>query len=249
MRFISDTVSDGVRERLFAVDDVTGVLWQPAGAGRTRPLVLLGHGGGGAHKKSAKPWARRLTARGFAAAAIDAPGCGDRPSSAELQRQLTDLRSRIAAGEEAAPLVARSNAELARRAVPEWRAVLDAVHQFAGGPVGYWGVSLGSTIGIPLVAAEPRIAAAVFGIASGENLMEPAARITVPVRFLLQWDDELVPRDAGLAVFDTFASAEKTMHANPGRHREVPAFETDSAERFLARHLAADPEPPVSRPG
>ena len=48
---------------------------------------------------------------------------------------------------------------------------------------------------------------------------------------------ELVLRDSGLALFDAFASPEKTLHANPGRHAGVPAFELDSSERFFARHL------------
>jgi dienelactone hydrolase len=239
MRFTSETASDGVCERLFVLDGITGVLWQPAGATGTRPLVLLGHGGGGGHARPLAGWARRLTACGFAVAAIDMPGCGGRTRSEADERALADLHKRIAAGgEQVLPLIARSNAELANRVVPEWRAVLDALNEFAGGPIGYWGVSLGSTIGIPLVAAEPRITAAVLGIASGENLMEPAAKITVPVQFLLQWDDEHVPRDSGLALFDAFASREKTLHANPGRHAEIPAFELDSSERFFARHLS-----------
>ena len=40
-----------------------------------------------------------------------------------------------------------------------------------------------------------------------------------------------------LALFDALASAEKTLHANPGRHGEIPAFELDSSLRFFARHL------------
>ena len=98
-------------------------------------------------------------------------------------------------------------------------------------------MSLGSAIGVPLTAAEPRITAAVFGLAGHETLAEAAARVTVPVEFLLQWDDELVPRDSGLALFGAFASREKTLHANPGRHAGVPAFELDSSERFFTRHL------------
>jgi hypothetical protein len=46
-----------------------------------------------------------------------------------------------------------------------------------------------------------------------------------------------VPRTQSLALFDALASAEKTLHANPGKHGEVPAFEIDSTVRFLARHL------------
>jgi len=73
--------------------------------------------------------------------------------------------------------------------------------------------------------------------AGHEVLAEAAARITVPVEFLLQWDDEQVSRESGLALFDAFGSAEKTLHANPGRHAAVPRFELDSAERFFGRHL------------
>lgn len=46
MRFISETISSGVSERLFTLGDITGVLWEPAGATGRRPLILLGHGGG-----------------------------------------------------------------------------------------------------------------------------------------------------------------------------------------------------------
>ena len=31
-----------------------------------------------------------------------------------------------------------------------------------------------------------------------------------------------------------FGSGEKTLHANPGRHREVPGFELDSSVRFFS---------------
>lgn len=77
----------------------------------------------------------------------------------------------------------------------------------------------------------------MFGLAGHEALGETAARITIPVEFLLQWDDELVARESGLALFDAFASPEKTLHANPGRHMDVPRFEVESSVRFFARHL------------
>lgn len=62
--------------------------------------------------------------------------------------------------------------------------------------------------------------------------------MTIPVQLLLQWDDELVPRASGLALFDALASSDKTLHANSGRHLDVPRFEIESAERFFLRHLA-----------
>ena len=145
----------------------------------------------------------------------------------------------MAAGEPVGPQIARYNAAQAERAVPEWRATLDALRAQPGldGPVGIWGLSMGSAIGVPLAAAEPRITAAVFGLAGHETLGEAAARVTIPVEFLLQWDDELIPRESGLALFDAFASREKSLHANPGRHGDVPMFEVESSLRFFGRYL------------
>jgi pimeloyl-ACP methyl ester carboxylesterase len=241
MRFDSATTSDGVREQDFTLDGIPGVLWSPAGAAGRRPLVLLGHGGG-QHKKGPGLVARAhrlVTACGFAAAAIDMPGFGDRPKTEQDQRFLAEIARRRAAGEPIGEYVAAYNVTMvAPRAVAEWRAVLDALQdRGADGPVGYWGVSLGTLIGVPLAAAEPRIRAAVFGLAGAGAVAEAAARVRIPVEFLLQWDDELVPRADGLALFEAFAAVEKTLHANPGRHMEVPEFELDSSRRFLARHL------------
>lgn len=53
----------------------------------------------------------------------------------------------------------------------------------------------------------------------------------------MQWDDEHIPREAALALFAAFASKEKTLHANSGRHKDLPRFEADSAVRFFARHF------------
>ena len=245
---MSMTTSDGVSEQDFTVGDIPGVLWFPAGATGPRPLVLLGHGGGQDKKgPGLAPRARRLvTGCGFAAAAIDMPGYADRPKTEQDERFMADLAERRAAGLPVAERILHYSLTLAERAVPEWQAVLDALAEAgAAGPVGYWGVSLGTLIGVPLAATEPRIRAAVFGLAGRTGLAEAAARITIPVEFLLQWDDELVPRASGLALFGALASAEKTLHANPGRHREVPEFELDSSQRFLARHLGPGQGAPI----
>jgi pimeloyl-ACP methyl ester carboxylesterase len=240
MQFTTQLSADGVTERHFRLGEVPGVLWSPAAASGPRPLILIGHGGS-QHKTapSVLGRARRfVTAGGFAAAAIDAPGHGDRPKTAADEEFIASIRARMAAGEPVADVLDGHHAALAEQVVPEWRAVLDALLAAgAGGPVGYWGVSLGSMTGIPLAGGEPRIKAAVFGLAGGPALAHAASRLTIPVEFLLQWDDELVPRDRGLALFGAFGSAQKTLHANPGRHREVPAFELDSSVRFFVRHL------------
>ncbi|MFF7262386.1 dienelactone hydrolase family protein [Streptomyces sp. NPDC008159] len=243
MRFNSETSSDGVREHLFTLDEIPGVLWTPDGAVGPRPLIVMGHGGG-QHKKAPGVVARALrfvTECGFAVVAVDVPGHGDRPKDENYDRIVTENQARAAAGEELAPLIAGFQALVARRTVPEWKAVLDAVQElpFVGtGPVGYWGVSLGCGLGVPFVAAEPRVRAAVLGLGGALASAEAARRITVPVEFLVQWDDERVPREQGLALFDALGSAEKTLHANPGGHGEIPRFELDSTVRFFARHLS-----------
>jgi pimeloyl-ACP methyl ester carboxylesterase len=235
MHVTAEQTANGIREREFRAGEISGVLWTPAGAG-PRPLILMGHGGG-SHKKSPGQRARAhhfVTACGFAVAAIDAPGHGERPRTADDERRLAVVQERIDAGEPFREELARANAERAAIAVPEWQAVLDALPE---GPVGYYGVSLGTAIGIPLSAAEPRITAAVLGLAGHAGLAETAKRITIPVEFVLQWDDELIPREESLALFDAFASADKTLHANPGGHLAVPALELESAARFFTRHL------------
>ena len=243
MRFIAETTSDGVTERLFTLGDVPGAVWAPAEATGPRPLVLLGHGGGG-HKTAPTIVARAhryVTGSGFAVAAIDAPGWGGRPVPAEYEPFNAEIEELTAAGKPLGDAFARRGLVAAKIAIPEWQATIDALTGLdwigAGGPVGYWGLSLGSALGVPLVAAEPRISAAVLGLMGYETLAEAAAQITVPVEFVLQWDDEIVPRESALALFDAIGSAEKTLHANPGRHMDVPMFEVDSSERFFARHL------------
>lgn len=242
MRFTSETSSDGVFEQLFLLGDISGVLWTPRGADGTRPLILMGHGGGQNKKvPGIVDRAHRFVAEsGFAAVAVDAPSHGDRPEHAEFTRIATEYETRLDAGGGLAPLIASFQALVIREIVPEWQRVLNAVQKLSHvgmGPVGYWGVSLGCVIGVPLIAAESRVRAAVLGLCGAEVSAETAARITVPVEFLVQWDDERVPLTQSLALFDAFASTEKTLHANPGKHGGVPAFEMDSTLRFFDRHL------------
>ncbi len=182
-----------------------------------------------------------VTGCGFHVAAIDAPGHDGRPRTVYDEQEIAAMRQAMATGEPVGPIVVRYNAHLAERAVPEWRATLDALQELpeigTEGPVGYYGLNMGTAIGVPLTAVEPRITAAAFGLHWPDALAETAKQITIPIEFTLQWDDEHIPRESGLALFDAFASKEKTLHANAGRHKELPRFEADSAVRFFARHL------------
>jgi dienelactone hydrolase len=240
VRCTADSSINDVRRRDFTVAEIPGVLWSPAATSGPAPLVLLGHGGGeDKRSRGMDGRAARLVAAGFAVVVLDAPGHGGRPLTETDERERAALSRAMAAGEPVGPIVTRYNADIAERAVPEWRAVLDALLDLPelGGAVGYYGLNMGTAIGVPLTAVEPRITAAVFGLFWPDTLIDTAGRITVPIEYSLQWDDEHIERDRGLALFDAFASTEKSLHANSGRHKDLPRFEADSAVRFFARHL------------
>ncbi|MET7573256.1 alpha/beta hydrolase [Streptomyces sp. NPDC005492] len=245
--FTAESTSSGVIQHDFTMGEVTGALWSPVSGADRAPLVLMGHGGGN-HRKSPAMTGRAqrlVTDGGFHVAVIDAPGHGGRPLTEHDEREIDAMQRAMEAGEPVGEIVVRYNAHLAERAVPEWLATLDALQKLpeigAEGPVGYFGLNMGTAIGVPLTALEPRITAAVFGLFWYDDaIAESARRITVPIEYTLQWDDEHIPRESGLALFDAFASREKSMHVNSGRHKELPRFEVDSAVRFFVRHLRKD---------
>jgi dienelactone hydrolase len=229
-----------------AGENVPAVMWLPERPARRRPLVLLGHGAG-MHKET--PLIARLgswlaSAPGYACLAIDLPFHGERTPPEESG--LSPLQRRARMGLDA---WRERNSQATGRAVADWRAAMDAaqdVDPVPHGPAGYLGLSMGTRFGVPLIAAEPRITAAVLGLfgttaAGSESDFTRAARqVTVPVLFLQQWDDQLFPRNDGLALFDLLGSTEKTLHANPGGHLDIPRAEIDNAVRFLRRHLDSD---------
>lgn len=258
MHFISRTSAktsyetgvDGIREQLFTHThdgtELPGVLWTPTSApgdaphkgGRQRPLILICHGGG-QHKKAPEVMtlAHRLVRDlGAAVASVDVPGHGDRPTHREFDRLSGEMDERLGNGEDRATLIAGFQAHVARQTVPEWRSVLDALQsldQVGDGPVGYWGVSLGCGLGVPFVAAEPRVQAAVLGLGTSLASADDAARITVPVEFLMQWDDQYVSRERALALFDALASPQKIPACQSRRARRDPRLRTGPEHRVL----------------
>ncbi|MFI6866401.1 alpha/beta hydrolase [Nocardia sp. NPDC050406] len=244
MHVISETSSNGVIERTFTLGDITGVLWSPESAADGAPLLLSGHPAG-MDKKAPIHVARAhasVTTDGFHVATIDIPGHGDRPRTARDNHLIDGFRRARADGDPSfGRILADYCACVAERAVPEWRATIDALQSLpdigAGAPIGYVGMSLSSAIGIPLTANEPRITAAMFGWASAhDDLLEAAKRVTVPIEYLLPWDDQEIPREFGLELFGAFASENKVLHAFPGGHHQVPR-DGGVDTRFFARHL------------
>ena len=242
MRFTSEQrLDDGVLERGFTLGEVPGILWTPGPPSAPAPLILLGHPGG-LHRMYPRlaARARHAAAEGFASATIELPWSGDRPRSAAAEEARADLLRALAAGGPVDDLVVRRLVlPLVDKAVPEWRAALDALLPLPGigGPVGYSGGVI--AIGIRLAVVEPRISAALLFAGSfvPRSTFEEARQITIPLQVLLQWDDEGNDRQLALDLFDAFGSPEKTLHANMGGHTGVPRFEGDDGNRFFARHL------------
>ncbi len=238
MRFTDETLERGVSERRFDLEvegrAVPGLLWTPGEARGSRPLVLLGHGGS-SHKRAAYilAMARRLVRHhGFAAAAIDGPGHGDRVRS-DLDRgsmPVEEWRRRVYSSSAFDDMIA------------DWRETLDSLQKLDEvgiAPVGYWGVSMGTVFGLPFVAAEPRIQAAVLGLMGSQipRAMRDAPSIRCPVLFVQQLEDELMQREHVVELFDAIGSDDKRLHANPGKHSAMPRDEWDATEAFLAERL------------
>ncbi|MFD4557428.1 dienelactone hydrolase family protein [Streptomyces sp. NPDC058469] len=239
MHFISERrLDDGVLEREFTLGEIPGTLWTPESVAPA-PLILMAHNNG---LPKAEPRlvarARLSAASGYAVATIDAAGCGDRPRSVADEQARADLRRAMRAGEPVDEIFESFIGPLVEKAVPEWRTTLDALLALPeiGGPVGYAGWT---ALGIRLVVAEPRVTAAGF-FAGGyvpRAQREEARQATVPLLFLLQWDDEGNPRQRALDLFDAFGTKEKTLHANLGGHTGTPWFEREDGDRFFGRHL------------
>jgi dienelactone hydrolase len=237
-----DDIVKGVRERRFDIErqghTVPGLLWTPPDADGPRPLVLIGHGASGSKREDyVVALGRRLVRHlGFAAAAIDGPVHGDRrqKSGPGPDMPFFDFGQ-----------LWSSDPTMTDSIVADWQAVLDALQgepDIGVGPVGYWGLSMGTILGLPLVAAEPRIRVAVLGLMgltgpTRSRIVTDAPKVLCPVLFLMQWHDELFPRDKVNELFNALGSPDKRLHAHPGKHGDVPPEEFEASERFLALHL------------
>ncbi len=225
---------------------VPGLLWTPAAGDGPRPLVLLGHGGSGSKRQDCVVAMARRLVRGYgiAAAAIDGPVHGARRSGPPAPPALVLA--------EFAQLWANDGDAMTDAMVGDWRATLDALRSLpdiGSGPVGWWGVSMGTIIGLPVVAADDRIGAAVLGLMgltgpTRARIARDSPNVRCPVLFLVQWDDRTFHHDVAVALWECLGSRDKRLVAHPGEHGDLPADAFENTARFLARHLALDGEPP-----
>ncbi len=241
-----DLLRDGVRQRRFDVlragRRIPGLLWTPAEGEGPRPLVLLGHGGSGSKRQDyVVAMARRLVHdHGISAAAIDGPVHGDRRAGPPAPSALVLA--------EFAQLWANDGDAMTDGIVADWIASLDALQSLpdvGNGPAGWWGFSMGTITGLPVVAADGRFRAAVLGLMgftgpTRERIARDAPRVRCPVLFFVQWDDVMFPHDLAIRLWEALGSREKRLVANPGGHGELPPDVLETSAQFLAAHLADD---------
>jgi dienelactone hydrolase len=211
--------------------------WIPGGQPGPCPLVLVGHGGSG-HKTSSlvQDIVQRMLPAGIAVAAIDGPVHGER-------------REVFVDG----PVVRDEFRELWSRGgdvdamVQDWQAALDHLCQNASidaGRVAWYGISMGTAYGLPVVAADPRIKAAVLGMWGTcrlpcDRLVADAQRLTVPVLFQVKREDAIFTAAGQQALFDHLASSRKEFAAYDGGHVDPVGEQLDDIARFLQAHLLA----------
>ena len=106
---------------------------------------------------------------------------------------------------------------------------------------------MGTSLGISLLVAEPRVRAAVLGLMHpnwpappGLRMRSDAQRTTCPVLFLVNWDDHLVWRADAFDLFDMLGSQDKRFHGYPGDHAQLPDEAMEASRMFFARYLDAD---------
>ena len=243
----SPAVSMGVWERPFYVkrgeEQIPGIVWMPEEPVGVLPLVLMGYGGKSEKRNPAGlAMARRFVRHhGIAVCAIDSIDHGERGRIRDTgdgppQAEYIELWKRPDTFD-------RMNAD--------WRATLDellASGRFDPSRVGYWGLSMGTVLGLPFVASEPRIAAAVLGACgfSGPSAVRgpfaerhrvDAPNVLCPVLFMVQWDDEIFDRRGAVELFDTIGSRDKRMHVHPGKHGAFPIEAANATREFLAARL------------
>ncbi len=219
--------------------DVTGAVWLPSKDAALDTLMLFGHGASGdRYQAPITAMANRFASEaGIPVLSIDGPVHGLRQ---------VDEGGRAAFGPE------YRRGESLSDMVRDWHEAIDAtlaIDEVNASRFAYFGLSMGTIFGIPLVGSLENVTAAtlgLFGIHERSNHAEAhaayAASISCPVFYLMQLEDELFPRDSYLAAFDALGSQDKRIHANPGLHPMVPAREFRFAYDFLMQHISGRSE-------
>ena len=248
----SPQVEKGVRMQHLWIDGfegrrVPGLVLTPEDARGQRPAVMLGHGAGGSKdEEQMRRIARWLVHReGWAVAIIDGPVHGE--------RRRTDDGGQVGQVARQA-LVDRTVYEAM---AVDWQRTVDACGELpdvGNQRIAYLGFSMGTVLGVPAVAAEPRFSCAVFAIGGimdhrQPNLLSDAAsRIERPVLMINQTEDEIFSREAAFRLYDALPGP-KRVFFHPGAHSAVPREAMERAREFLHAHLAGEGAESGAPPG
>lgn len=213
---------------------VTGAIWLPEASTTTDTLMLFGHGASGdRYQAPICHLANRFVGEaGIPVLSLDGPVHGLR---------------QVGPGGREAFFPEFQRAGCVDDMVNDWTLAIETVRALdaiTAPKLAYFGLSMGSLFGIPLIGSRDDVTVATLGlVGTGSNLphrdqlLDSAARIHCPVLFLMQLEDELFDRAGYLEVFDTIAAEDKRLHANPGLHPEIPAEEIDFSFNFLVSHI------------
>jgi dienelactone hydrolase len=214
---------------------VPAVIFEPDSISGACPVLLAQHGGS-SHKQGTdiEALVQRYLALGFAVLAVDGPVHGDRRSEHTRSASREQIRSDFFD-------IWRSRGNGMEAMVRSWQA---AVNWLARQPhldseqVYWYGVSMGTAYGIPVLSQIKGIQAAVLGMwglcfDNSAPLADLAPSIQVPVLFQIKWDDELFTRQGQMDLFERLGTTQKWLCVYPGMHVPVAGKQAEDACRFL----------------
>jgi cephalosporin-C deacetylase-like acetyl esterase len=214
---------------------VPASIWFPKDSQTPRPVVLVGHGGSG-HKRSqlVLDIVQALIPYQIAVVAIDGPVHGGRRAvfaEGPLVRQ--EFRDLWATGLSVDPMI------------EDWQSSIDYICQLPqinSQKITWYGISMGTSYGIPLVAKETRIKAAALGMwgTSREpalRLKIDAAKIQIPVLFQVKEQDEIFSPEGQSDLYECIQSQNKIYRSYIGGHTDPQDEQLSDIVEFLVQHL------------
>jgi cephalosporin-C deacetylase-like acetyl esterase len=129
--------------------------------------------------------------------------------------------------------------------VADWRAAIDALVTLPEADparIAWYGVSMGTAYGLPLVAAEPRIRACALGMwglsyPNSDRLGEDAPRVQCPTLFQQKWGDEIFSRESQIELFDKLGAPDKRLTVYMGGHKNPEGEQLQEIFDFLLGRL------------
>ena len=123
--------------------------------------------------------------------------------------------------------------------------VIDAIKKFPEidlNRIGWYGISMGTAYGIPLIAADSRIKVASLGMwgtcrPPTERLVAEAKKISVPVLFQVKDGDEIFTSIGQQDLYNNLSSKEKNYQNYPGGHTDPKDQQLSDIVQFLSQHL------------